>query len=284
MNQEFNAAESVYVDRDQRGTVRQVLHFDAPFESRAFTPQLAGAEYLERFADLLGLEPGQLTNLGLPPETRVTDAPVEYRFLAEKRQDDMVTVAYQQTALGLPVWEAGIAVQMQVEPFRVLSAQSTQHPEVEVKRPSASAVKRAESLDEDELARRLGIHGQLADGKGGVRKSLAIELRQLVVYRFERANITRDRPPAREQEHPGFAPEQPRAETGPSGPTLPLPDVPDKLEEGRHYVCVKIDFELQFSPWGRLHWAAILEVGTLAVVYLRPFVDDVAGLVFDIDR
>ena len=67
-------------------------------------------------------------------------------------------------------------------------------------------------------------------------------------------------------------------------PSLPLPPVPDSIEEGRHYVCVKYGFSLTLPRFGgRLNWVALVEVNTLAVLYLRPFVDDVSGLVFSVE-
>ena len=181
--------------------------------------------------------------------------------------------------LSLPIWQAGITVQIQPEPFRVLSSQSSRHPDVRVDPPKPAAVKRAQSLDEAELAVRLGL-ADSAQGKAARGKELTIHRRQLVVYQYERDNIFRDRPGEiiERPEAVGFAPQQPPS------PTLPLPPVPDSIREGRHYVCVKFDFELN-SPehGGRLNWVAIVEVNTLAAVYLRPFVDDVSGLVFSID-
>src|SRR5512135_3495279 len=124
MNQEFNSARNLYLDRDGKGIVRQLLHTHAPVLTEARTPQLAAAEYLHQFGELLGLTSEQLENLGSSPSTTIEDAPVEYRFLQEKHQFDTATVAYYQTDLGLPVWQAGLAVQMKLNPFRILSSQS----------------------------------------------------------------------------------------------------------------------------------------------------------------
>jgi zinc metalloprotease ZmpB len=291
VHQEFDASANAYVDRDKAGVARQLLHLQAPFRSSAPTLQLAAAEYLRNFAELLDIEPGQLDNLGLAPDTHPTNAAVEYRFLGEKQQLDSATVAYQQTALGLPVWEAGLAVQLKRgDPLRVLSSQSTQHPDIEVKSPARKAVATAESIDERELALQLGIEPRARQGKDTGSKqakgaasetALRIERRELIVYRYEHAKVLRDgwpdtaeRPAVRAREQAG----EPQAQ-----PTLPLPPVPDTIEEGRHYVALKVDFELELPPFGRLHWVAILEVKTLAVLYLRPFVDGVTGLVFDVE-
>lgn len=91
-------------------------------------------------------------NLGLPSSSDIIDAPIEYRFLSEKHQFDSATVAYYQTDLGIPVWEAGVAIQMKLGPFHILSAQSTRHADLKVEAPSRSKAKKAKSLTEAELA------------------------------------------------------------------------------------------------------------------------------------
>jgi hypothetical protein len=280
MSQRFEASRNTYVEFDADGIVRGLLHFDAPAEIVATTPQLAAAGYLESFAELLGLEPGQLTRLSLSPGAQITRDGVEYRYLLEKQLDGITTVSYQQTVLSLPIWEAGLAIQMQNSPFRVLSCQSSRHPAVEVSPPSAAAVRRAEKLAEPELAGKLGIAESLSADKAARGEALRIDRRRLVVYQFERDNVFRDRPGTPVSERP----EEP-ALTGVSSqlPTLPLPPTPDSLQEGQHYVCLAVDFSLQMGNLGRLNWVALLEVQSLAVVYLRPFVDDVSGLVFSVD-
>jgi zinc metalloprotease ZmpB len=145
-----------------------------------------------------------------------------------------------------------------------------------MKRPSDRAVARAEKIEAPELARRLGISAQIA-ATGGQRQSLTVNRRQLVVYRLERAKVQRDGPAG-----PG-KPAEGMATITSTLPRLPVPDPPARLQEGQHYVAAKVDFALRFRQLGLLNWVAILEVETLAVVYLRPFVDDVTGLIFDVE-
>ncbi|HYX50826.1 MAG TPA: hypothetical protein VE843_13840, partial [Ktedonobacteraceae bacterium] len=239
MNQEFNSARNVSLELDETGIVRQLLHTQAPFISQGRTPQLAAAEYLHQFGDLLGLTSDQLKNLSQTPSSTVEDAPVEYRFLQEKHQFDTATVAYYQTDLGLPVWQAGVAVQMKLNPFRVISAQSTRHPDLNVTPPSRDAVKRTASLNEEELARLLGLENQSKTRSNWDRASLKIEGHRLVIYRYESAKRVPEVPPARgevdRQEHSSFTQ---------ALPTLPLPPVATAIREGQHYVCAKIDFAL----------------------------------------
>jgi hypothetical protein len=281
VNQEFNSTRDVYLDRDEKGIVRQLLHTHAPFVSEARTPQLAAAEYLQQFGELLGLTSEQLKSLSLPPSTSIEDAPPEYRFIQEKHQFDTATVAYCQTDFGVPVWQAGVAVQMKLDPFRILSSQSTMHPNLNVKRPPDKSVERAQSISQTELTRQLGLTGRSKATSNWNRASLKIEGRQLIVYQYRSAERGPTPPPptppieiAEQQQHTGFAPEL---------PTLPLPPVSARIQEGQHYVCVKVDFALSGRAYRLLHWVAIIEVTSLSVLYLRAFVDNVRGMVFEDD-
>jgi len=296
MDQEFNPTRNVYLDRDLSGRVRQLRHVDAPFLSQARTPQLVAGDYLRSFADLLEVPAAGLSRMSeFPAQRPEAAAAVELRYLGEKSQFDTATVAFHQTALGLPVWEAGVAVQMTTEPFRVLSSQSTQHAEVEVQPPAEDELKRAESLTSAQLVRALGLHIR-EKGEQPNSKLVQIEGRQFVIYRYEADKVQRDGPPS------VVARDIPQARIGngrasksagdvtvihevdeSSMPWLPLPPVPDSIREGDHRVGLKVDFALPLPTWGELHWTTILDVDTLAVLYLRPHVDDVTGLVFDAD-
>jgi hypothetical protein len=298
MEQEFRTDRNVYLDKDRFGKVRQLRHIDAPFVSGARTPQLAASEYLHQFADLLELQPSALDHLGSIASTRPENIGVELRYLSESQQFDTATVAYNQTALGLPVFEAGVAVQMKMDPFRVLTSQSTQHDKVEVKKPSADTLKRAEALQPAQLARALGLHVQAGGPEQPRAKSpITIERRELVIYQYEADNVQRDAPHRVGVENGGgngrggngaarrrlVAAEAVHDFNEQSMPSLPLPAIPDSIREGEHYVSIKVDFALSLPAWGTLNWTAILDVDQLAVLYVRPHVDDVNGLVFEVD-
>jgi hypothetical protein len=272
VHQEFNEDFNVQVNRDENGNVRELVHTDQPFVSQAPTAQLAAAEYLNTYGDLIGIKPEETNNLALTREAEPVDAPDELRFYTEKQQFDTTTVAYQQTAMGLPVWHGGVSVQMRNGPYRVVSAQSTRHPDVDVKRPSDEALSRAQKINPTTLARILGLRPRQTTYD---RRSLAIERVDLVIYRYRAARRV--------------IVEEPDADAGfqaftTYNPTLPLPAVAAGIEEGRHYVAAEVRFAL--APRGQqqpLHWVAIVDVETLSVLYLRAFVDDVNGMVFRID-
>ncbi|HEX4068382.1 MAG TPA: hypothetical protein VHZ09_20345 [Acidobacteriaceae bacterium] len=274
MNQEFNSARNVYLDVDNQNIVRQLIHTHAPVAISAATPQLAAANYLNQFAELFGVSAAELANLSLEPSATIENAGVEYRFLQQKSQFDSTTVAFYQTDLGLPVWQAGIAVQMRVSPFRVLTSQSTLHPNLAVTKPKAAEIRRAEAISEEELARLLGLNNKPTGPFAPKAKTLRIEKKTLVIYQYESAKRVVANAPQREKQASGF---------NTTLPTLPLPAVSDNIKEGEHSVCVKIDFELTVTPIGVLHWIAIVDVQTLSVLYLRALVDCLNGLVFEDD-
>jgi hypothetical protein len=294
MNQDFDVARNVYIDTDAVGTVTALRHLGAPVVTVAPTPQLAATAYLNSYADLLSLSPTALGRLGSAPSEVPEQAGVELRYLGQKAQFDMETVAYSQTVLGLPVFEAGVAVQLQTDPFRVVSAQSTQHPGVEVVEPDPKAIKRALAVTVAQLAQALGFGA--GDGAEGLpsRKSLTIQARSLVVYRYEPDKRQRDAheepPPVviRVTDGTNGVPQNghgPRGEQPSRGgqPVLPLPPVPAGIRAGEHRVCVKVDFAADVPSLGVVNWMTLLDVETLAALLVRPFVDDVNGLVFDID-
>jgi zinc metalloprotease ZmpB len=271
--QEYNDLAKAHVDRDDNGVVRGVLHVEQFYASAARTPLLAAQDYLEHFAGLLGLRDTELRSLALSVESTPTDDGVEYRLWAEKSQFDTTTVTFSQSYFGLPIWEAGLAVQMKVNPFRIMSAQSTAHTDVRGERPTDAALRRLSKLSEEKLAHSLGLSAQ---DKRFDRKSLHIERQRLFVYRYEadqRVRLVDEVVVA--PAHPG--------ESAPHHhhyPTPPLPPVPRSIEEGRHYVVAAVYFVLGVPGMSDLRWVALVEAESLSVLLLRAFVASVDGLVF----
>ena len=122
MFEEFNARTETRIIRDTGGVARVLSHPDRYIAATASTPRRAAQDYLGRYGKIFGVKRAHLKNLLQPVERRPTEADVEYRFEAEKRQFDLTTVAFRQTYLGLPVWEAGLSVSMKHQPLRVLGA------------------------------------------------------------------------------------------------------------------------------------------------------------------
>ena len=265
MHQHYDSSTKTNVNTDEEGIVRGLMP-EQPFVSDATTAQAAAQEYLEQHAELLGVEPATLANLTSARETQpVDDAGSEFRIHTEKQVFDTTTVAYDQTYFGLPVWEASVAVHLKQDPYRVVAASSTRHPDLTAKRPSETALKKFKDIDETTLADLLGL-----SAKAG--KSLKITGTRLVIYQYEAAKRQPEAEPPSEDELVAH-----------EHPTLELPPLPASIMEDDHYVSAVVHFELGTSAFPQLNWRAIIDVATGAVLHLRPFVDDVRALVFEED-
>ena len=269
MNQEFHQASKVHINRDDTGVVRDLIHSDEPFVTTAPTPQLAAAEYLKQYGNLLGVAADETEAMGLARSATPVDAGDELRFASEKSTFDTTTVMYQQTRFGLPVWHSGVAIHMKAKPYRVLSSQSTRHADLDAELPAPARLKKAQKVNRAMLARQLGLSAK----SGFETRTLAIDDRKLIIYRYRAARRVLAEPkkaPETFGHHDTFT-------------TLPLPPVPKSIVEGRHYVSVEVHFRLGRKREAALNWVAILDAATLTVLYLRAFVDDVNGQVFLID-
>jgi zinc metalloprotease ZmpB len=272
MSQEFNETVKAHINRDDSGVVRDLLHMEEPFTSTARTAQLAAREYLEKYGSLAGVAAHQLRSLDRHPEERPVEVEVEYRLLAEKTQFDTTTVIFTQTCLGLPVWEAGVAVHMLQNPYRVISAQFSVHPDIRVELPKEPALKRLHRLTDEMLAHSLGLPEK---SKEFDRSSLKIERQQWYIYRYEsmkRIRVSEEPPEGELGEHRHLLMHDHR--------NPELPPVDKRIREGNHYVVSAVYFMLGTPQIPNLRWLALIEAETLSVLLLRAFVDSVDGLVF----
>ena len=265
MFEEFDARTQSRIVRDESGVARILSHPEYHLVTRASTPQLAAQAYLRRYGRLLGLRQQHLKHLSSPVAHELTDAGVEYRFLVEKRQSDITAVAYHQTYLGLPVWEAGFSVTMKHEPFRIIGARSTLHCKFSIKR--SRATERSPLLDNETLAERLGLAGSVRCGA-----PLHITDQRLMIYQHDT-----------EQLKYATAPPKRNAALQSGAPTLPLARIHSSIRDGHHYVVRAVYFGFDLPPVRPLHWVALVEAETSSVLLLRPFVDNVMGWVFKAD-
>jgi hypothetical protein len=267
MYEEFDGRTRTKIVRDADGIARVLSHADRHAAVKAATPQLAANAYLGRYGHLFGLKRQHLKNLTRGAVQDPTGAPVDYRFLREKSQFDVTTVAFDQTRFGLAVWEAGISVTMKHNPLRVIGARSTLHDKLDVKRPSATHVARAKAIDVETLAKSLGLAGVVRRGV-----PLTINAQKFMIFRYHEATRRRAVTPRKRSGQPS------------SGhPTLPLPAVHASIRDGKHYVVRAVYFSFDFPPVRPLHWVALIEVETGSVLLAYPFIDNVMGWVFKAD-
>jgi zinc metalloprotease ZmpB len=285
----FELTDDVKVDKDEKGNVHILEHFQQPFMAadaeaaaadstdvvapttvRADTPQSLAEQYLREVAPLYGIDQNMLAGAAAPSSTDEESAGTEsadgkLELVEEKDIMGTTTIGYQQTYNGLPVWKAGVSVTIQSEPLRVTASQSSVHHDIDV--PQSSALDEAEPYGPDAITpTKLKSLLKITKGKPeitGTRK---------LIYQYDQER--RIDPEASTSTGEAL-------EGGP--PTLPLPPLPAEIKAGEHYVVTEVLFTLPVEGFGPVNWRAFIEVNTGAVLYLRAFVACASGKVFKTD-
>ncbi len=258
MSEDFDHQREIYLERDSTGLVRQLWPADRNRHTTAQLPQQAAAEFLTEHGATLGIEAGWLTGAGLADTA--TDGSVELRFDGEQSTFDTTTVSFQQTWNGIPVWRSGATVTLRTEPTRVASVQNTTWPDIEV--------------DASRTVLRQGVTGAHAPltvtAKAFAQKDerkFEIVTDTKVVFRYDAERRLSD--VVGDVEDPDHGVPFPFA----------VPAPPD-LETGTFRLAREIVFRVTTPPRGVVTWLAVLDAQTGALLYLRPFIADVNGLVF----
>ena len=264
----FQITPAVSIERDQSGVVRSLAHLTQPYTGEGIVRNaraLADA-YLRDVAPIYEFPPAWLSGLGLTPSDTIDDAPTELRFAGQQTATGSVTLQYQQTHFGLPIWEAGTSVTLLTDNLRATGSVSSVHPHVEVTKPPDEAPCAPAGVT-DERLREILKHTR-------AREKIVINRKRLLVYRYQAAaRLGRG----------GQGPKVPGRGVSPAGepPSLPLDAVDPSIVDGRHYVVTEVLFDLGLPPrFPRLHWRAFIEVTTCSVLYLRPLIDFCTGSVY----
>jgi hypothetical protein len=268
----------VKVRRDASGTVRQLSHAQRPYRpapvellamgAAPLTPRALAEQYLRDAAPVFGFTPAETANFSAETAPSATNAGVELRFKEEKAVGNGVTVSYDQTVYGLPIWDAGVAVRIDGKAMGVTSAHNAAHYAVQAQRPGAGAAYLPHVMDVDKVRGLLGLKP--------TDPALTINGTRALVYRYRPA----DRFDPQIEAHQN--PDESTGMAGPSAvafPTFPLPPVPATIQEA-HYVVTEVLFSYPFPGWGPLNWRAFVEPDTGAVLYLRALVSCALGAVF----
>ncbi len=234
--------------------------------ARPPSPQEAAKQFLEQHATELQIPQAALNSVDVRAALAPVDESQALRFEKEKRLMDSTIVSYNQTMFGLPIYEAGVSVVMHGADNEVKAATSTLHYDIAAQPPSDSLTGRAMN------AAATGSYDDLVRAAIPAAAAMRINRTQLMVYRYDAAKRTSGHP--HNDSDPGFHSEP---------PSLPLPDVPSSIVDGKHYVVVEALFSLPLPDYGMLNWRAFIEPESKAVLYLRALVDGVTGLVFDRD-
>lgn len=274
----FQLTPNVHVRRDRQGRIRQLSHPAEPYRPDAVdlaaitdadarvTPRALAEQYIRDVSGVLEL-PSSTDNFAAGFAASPSAADEDLRFKEEKSVGNATTVSYAQTRFGLPIWDAGVAVQINTRPMEVTGSHNAVHFDVQVERPPADAPYLPQKMDRSTLARVLNLSGAPP----------TVNATRLLIYRYLREDRIDPQVNAHRssEEFTGLAGSKER-----EFPTLQLPPLPAAIVDGRHYIVTEAMFSLALDYWGTLNWRAFIEPATGAVLYLRALVSCATGAVF----
>ena len=274
----FEITRNVKIKRDNNGVVRQIYHPRQAYTVETFasaraleadslrgrlTPREMADQYIREVLPVYQLTSDMADNLTAEVPGEVVEEGPKLKVAEEKIVRDQATVSYTQTYLGLPVWEAGLAVRIRNYPLSVTSSHSSVHTDIEVDPPAPDAAYMPERIDAEVLAKCLGLEEN--------QPRPVINSKQLLIYQDDAKNRGNGW---------GEPEENDETQMHVSAPKLNPPPVPNTIESGRHYVVVEVLFTLTIADQNSLNWRAFIEPNTGAVLYLSVFVGCLHGHVY----
>jgi hypothetical protein len=297
----YTHALKAHVTSDAQERVRHVLHTHGYFRSEMGTAREAAADYLRQMAETLQIPPGELQRLHQPSDfLDPREQGVEYRYYETKKFFASSTFCYYQTIHNTPVWHGGLTVTVKPNPYRVVRTTSYGHPDLSLDLPSRERIDavrnglrlaNAQPRTRDRAAGRTAKRDDAPSMLAFTRLEGATEVddRQAPAW-FGEASVVRGYfyvyrydEKERQPEHAVIfgAPLERKEHEEHVHLTLPLPQVPGEIRHGQYYLVAELVFHLRRKPW--LHWKALVEVRTGAILRLRAMVAGVNGLVFTYD-
>ena len=295
---------------DDSDRVRGINHVDEYWESPEASPKGTAIAYLREVADTFAMPDDQFAYAHqqvdfLQPER---ERDTEFRSSEEKTIFDATTEGFYQTHRNVPVWAAGVTVQVKHSPMRVISATNTSLDGLDADLPSdevidrwraliaqAAAEQPAAGFDlEAERSDTESFVGDLVAGrafKRSSRRATAAEREQrrgarilsgrFFIYRYDpNERVEKPEKPAEPPEPPiGFTLEE-SFQSPERVATLPLPPVDRRIRAGADYLVAELIFRLVTPEWGDINWRALVELETGSILYLRALAAEVNGLVF----
>lgn len=270
----------VKVRQDTSGKVRQLSHPQKQYRPAAvdllsagmtarLTPRALADQYLRDAAPVFGFAPEETANFAAAAAMSPTEAGVELRFKEEKAVGAGVTVVYDQTVYGLPIWDAGVTVRIDSKEMGVTGSHNAAHYDVQAHRPAPNAAYLPHQMDVDKARKVLGLKPD--DPELTINGTRALVYGYHPEERFDPQINSHQNP----DESTGLA-----GQDAVSFPTLQLPPVPDTIKAEQHYVVTEVLFTYPYSGWGPLNWRAFVEPDTGAILYLRALVSCARGWVF----
>jgi hypothetical protein len=258
----------------------------------AATARDVATAYVRDMADLLRVPSVQMESAS-EAATNIAprESPVQFRISSEKTLFDTTTIGFAQTVHEVPVWDSGITVIVQHDPYRVISADDgTIDVETVPCMPPPEVIARYQQLfawaeastKVRETRRKFERHAAVTLTDEWAAET-TVFLRSLL-YTEEPVEIIRGRFFIHR-----YDPEQrlpPLPEDGPAmADQAPLPAVPFALAAvpasivtGAFYMVAEITFSDR-----ELVWQMLVELEHGAVLLLRPLAASVSGMVFVVD-
>jgi len=245
---------------------RHLNHNALPLPATRATALQSAVAYLGDNAAYYRLSEEDLKNLPLvlAPRRQPAQEGRSFRLETEKTVGGITSVTFVQTYAGVPVWEAGIGVTLDVRRQRILGSISTAFDAIDLvipkkwpREPSLAALKAA-----------LGI-SRTKSRKG---QTLRVESERMLVYHFEERKRTLQPLPST-RSRPG---EWRHGEDF----VLPLAKLPRAIKDGSFYFVRELIFHYPLPSAPKMVWRAFVEIRTGAVLRLRAFGDNATGRVF----
>ncbi|HDR7848900.1 hypothetical protein [Bacillus toyonensis] len=270
----FELTSNTYVKKDKSGRTRHIEHIQKPFLStapealEAESPESLADQYLSEVTSIYQFEDGLLNDIS--GDLARLSSPQGARLHRSKKVKDIAgskVVNYTQSFDGFPIWRAGFSVHIATNPMRVTSSTSTLQEAITLSNDSEKAVEEYQKLmDPENLSKLLGVQRD-----NGVSK---INGTRLVIYQYNPHKRVDEE--EKNQEGANIAFEE-------GIPKLSLPAIPDTIKANNYYVTAEVLFDLDIPDWKGLHWIALIEPISGAVLYLRALTACATGKVFRMD-
>jgi zinc metalloprotease ZmpB len=271
----FQITPNVSVTKDRDGIVRLLNHLQQPYFAAglaAVNPRTLARTYVGDVASIYSVDAALLSTIDQAVGDTITPDGLQLRFGDQSSLLETTLVSYSQTRWSLPIWEAGLGVSILASPQRVTSSRSTLHINPEFHEPSKNPKYLPRKITEGMLRELMDLGKQ----------KVTINGTRLRVYQYDPAKRY-DPESVAPVQAPGAKRDAKPASLLHSGPPpLPLPDVPDNIRAGTHYVVTEVLFTLAPAE-GRgkgVNWRVFLEVDSGAALYLRALVAGAFANVF----
>ncbi len=273
----FTLGKNVHIGRRSDGSISLLRHNQEPFTKEMAnlatpSPTSLAKAYLQRVQVDYDFDPEMLLTLDEPLDGQLRKEGSRLRYVEKKAVKNTQIVSYGQTFLGLPVWKAGVNIRMYTDPLQVVSSQSTTHLNIDLELPKLQVPK---SKDTHVMLKRGLVNAEkqandYIDDIGKSRKAELVKITSVkpIIYQYDPDQRVDPEIEAYKDRDDEVI------------PSLDLPSVPDNINPGQHYIVLEVLFTLNMPRWGEIHWRAMLELETYAVLYLRAFIQATDGKVY----